>query len=140
MQRISHIGIHISTSTIFTLLKGQKKSANVKPSSVSATEFGAYALVSQYPEFRELCIIPLLAGTNSVGAILFTMSDCNPSMLERMQDILGRLGQWRVRFCRFTRLSDSGIGNSIFRLCWNTRLRVYVKFPIAVRNSKCSRT
>lgn len=44
-------------------------------------------LVSQYPEFRELCIIPLMAGTNRVGAILFAMSDCNPSMLERMQDI-----------------------------------------------------
>jgi DNA-binding CsgD family transcriptional regulator len=29
----------------------------------------------------------LLGETNSVGAILFTMSDCNPSMLERMQDI-----------------------------------------------------
>jgi DNA-binding CsgD family transcriptional regulator/transcriptional regulator with GAF, ATPase, and Fis domain len=44
-------------------------------------------LVSQYPEFRELCIIPLMAGTNRVGAILFAMSDCNPSMLERMQEI-----------------------------------------------------
>ena len=57
--------------------------------SVPTSNFGTdlVGLVGQHPEFRELCIIPLMAGTNRVGAILFAMSDCNPSMLERMQDI-----------------------------------------------------
>jgi DNA-binding CsgD family transcriptional regulator len=44
-------------------------------------------LVGQSPGFKELCLIPLTAGTNRVGALLFAMSDCNPSMLERVRDI-----------------------------------------------------
>ena len=44
-------------------------------------------LVGRFPEFKELCIILLMAGSSRIGAILFGMSDCNPSMIERMQDI-----------------------------------------------------
>ena len=44
-------------------------------------------LVGQSPGFKELCLIPLTAGTNRVGALLFAMSDCNPSMLERVRDM-----------------------------------------------------
>lgn len=55
------------------------------PSSTLGTDL--MELVGQFPEFKELCIIPLMAGSSRVGAILFGMSDCNPSMIERMQDI-----------------------------------------------------
>jgi DNA-binding CsgD family transcriptional regulator len=55
------------------------------PSSNMGTDL--MDLVGQFPEFKELCIIPLVAGSSRVGAILFGMSDCNPSMIERMQDI-----------------------------------------------------
>lgn len=43
-------------------------------------------LVGQSPGFKELCLIPP-AGTNRMGALSFAMSDFNPSMLERVQDI-----------------------------------------------------
>jgi len=55
------------------------------PSSKLGTDLKG--LVNQFPQFKELCIIPLMAGSSRVGAILFGMSDCNPSMIERMQDI-----------------------------------------------------
>ena len=44
-------------------------------------------MIQSSSEFRELCVIPLTAGSKRVGVIVFAISDCNPSMLERVKDI-----------------------------------------------------
>ncbi len=54
---------------------------------VSEPGAGLRRMVSESPVFKELCLIPLTADTNRVGAIFFGMSDCTPSMLERVQEI-----------------------------------------------------
>ncbi|MBT3995760.1 MAG: hypothetical protein HOF01_08180 [Chloroflexi bacterium] len=57
--------------------------------SVPASNIGTALMnmIRSSPDFKELCVIPLTAGSNRVGAIVFAISDCNPSMLERVEDI-----------------------------------------------------
>ncbi len=70
-------------------LSGESVHLACKHKSVPVSNVGAslMELVDQSAGFKELCLIPLTAGTNRVGALLFAMSDCNPSMLERVRDI-----------------------------------------------------
>ncbi len=70
-------------------LSGESVHLACKHKSVPVSSVGTslMELVGQSSGFKELCLIPLTAGTNRVGALLFAMSDCNPSMLERVRDI-----------------------------------------------------
>jgi DNA-binding CsgD family transcriptional regulator len=70
-------------------LSGESVHLACQHKSVPASNVGTslMELVRQSPGFKELCLIPLTAGTNRVGALLLAMSDCNPSMLERVRDI-----------------------------------------------------
>ena len=57
--------------------------------SVPSSHIGTalVSIIGSSSEFKELCVIPLTAGSKRVGAIVFAISDCNPSMLERVEDI-----------------------------------------------------
>ena len=70
-------------------LSGESVHLACKHKSVPVSNVGGslMELVDQSSGFKELCLIPLTAGANRVGALLFAMSDCNPNMLERVRDI-----------------------------------------------------
>ncbi len=76
------------------------------PTSDAGT--GLMKMVSASEDFKELCLIPLNADMDRVGAIFFAMSDCNPSTLDRIREIesAGPIASAFLRLQQTSRISD----------------------------------